>query len=116
MRSLTLTAADAAAADAVLNGEAGGEPMRRARVESWLKVLEASPMPGAGGDLAGADAGAVAAERMRVAGGGDGRGMRDRPTRASAPLADRRAWGIDLWRRRLAESGQMAWRPMLLLR
>ena len=69
---LTLTAADAAAADAVLNGEAGGEPARRARVESWLKVLDASPMPEPAGDLAARTMARVQAERMKLPVGAGG--------------------------------------------
>ena len=99
---LTLTAADAAAADAVLYGAAGGEPARRVRVESWLKVLDASPMPEPAGDLAARTMARVQAERMRLPGAAAGQ-----PARASAPLGG--------WRRRLAEIGAMAVAAMLLL-
>jgi hypothetical protein len=116
---VTLSAADAAAVDALLNGEAGGEPARRERVQAWLNVLDRSPMPEPAGDLAARALAAVQAERMRLPSGDratGAAGSQDLPTGAAAPLAQRARtaarWG---WRRRLAEVGAMAVAAMLLL-
>ena len=76
---VTLSKRDAAAMDAVLDGEdaAGVETARRERVEGWLKVLPAGGMPEAPGDLAQRTMAAIERERMKVpvmAGGGGGSG------------------------------------------
>jgi hypothetical protein len=102
----TLTAADAAAVDAVLNGEAGADPARKQRVEAWLNVLDNSPMPEPAGDLAARTLAAVQADRMRL--------PRSEATATAAAKPTRTA-GRGAWRRRLAEFGAMAVAAALLL-
>src|SRR3954447_25893509 len=70
--NVTLSPADAAAVDALLNGEArvagavggGVDEPRQARVEGWLNVLGAAPVPEMRGDLAARTQAAVQADRM----------------------------------------------------
>ena len=101
-----LTPADAAAVDALLNGESGGEPARKERAEAWLRVLDNSPVPEPAGDLVARTLAAVQADRMRLP------GAEEAPT-AAAKASRTGTHGV--WRRRLAEIGAMAVAAALLL-
>lgn len=101
----TLTPADAAAADALLNGDSGGDPTRKQRLQAWLGVLDGSPMPEPAGDLASRTLAAVQADHMNL-------GQARRQDAASSRAAQRTPGA---WRRRLAELGAMAIAATLLV-
>ena len=111
---VTLSAADAAAVDALLEGQGGGEPARRQRVEAWLKALDNAPLPEPAGDLATRTLAAVQADRMRLPGPAE---TSARTAASGGPAAARQAHGVvrRSWRRRLAEFGAMAVAAALLL-
>src|SRR5689334_21804414 len=101
---VTLSAADAAAVDAMLgqDGNAGGESVdaaRRARVEGWLKVVGSAPSPVAPADLAARALAAVQHAPIPFP---------TEPGKEVTVPAGR-------WRRRLAEFGAMAVAAALLL-
>lgn len=106
---VTLTEADAAAMDAVLDGQNGAaDAARKARVEAWLAVLGTMPVPEPRGDLAQralAAVGAIAGEEpMKLAQAGGRQSTETRETRGG--------WR---WRRHMAEYAAMGVAACLLL-
>jgi hypothetical protein len=111
-----LSSADAAAVDAMVEGEGRAvDGARQARVAGWLKALDGAPMPEPAGDLAARTLAAVERETQKEKGktqnvGGDVIGRVD-----GKGAAAHRAGARWAWRRRMAEVGAMAVAACLLL-
>jgi hypothetical protein len=110
---LTLSPPDAAALDAVLDGSseaavgsADDHRQRKARVEAWLGVLGAAPVPEMRGDLAARTLAAVQNDRMYV-------GPATGSSSVGGEEARSKAWAR--WRWRAAVIGSMGVAAALLL-
>ena len=102
---VTLSAADAAVVDAVLDrtvpaGSESVDAARRARVEAWLKVVGSAPVPGAPANLAARTLAAVQSAPIPFS----------PPPEKDVPYV-----AASRWKRRFAEFGAMAVAAALLL-
>jgi hypothetical protein len=95
---VTLSLADAAALDAVLDGEAGADGAREQRVRAWLKTIEGVAVPAPSEKLADRTLAAVRRERLKIA-----------PEAETVRPAGRR------WRLRVSEIAAMATAAAILV-